>query len=185
MILLTLLSLIIVLLITIAPSFVRTDVSSFTLNQKLNLDKVLDANKSIELVFFGYSGCIDVCTPRLKKIASWYKNSQNRDKIQIRFLDISQPHEKDLPDRFAKSFHKESIGVYLNRQELREYTKAFNVYFSKALFDEYEYDHTTNIYILNKKRDETKVLKHIYTSYPYSFNEIELDIEEITRKTYE
>lgn len=164
--------------IMVLPSFFTKGISRIELKQNLDLGLVLDGVHDIELVFFGYAGCFDICTPRLEILSSWYSSlpEERRKKFTLRFMDISIPDNKSIPDSFAKTFNPDFKGVFLDKNILRVYTKAFNVYFSKALIDETEMDHTAHLYLLNKSK-EGKQLRYIYTAYPYDFNQIQSDIE--------
>ena len=166
--------------IMILPSFVTKGVSRIELNQELQLDLVLDEDNDIELVFFGYAGCSDICTPRLETISQWYTQLplDLKNRLGLKFLDLSVPKDKKLPDSFAKAFHQDFKGVYLEPSLLRNYTKAFSVYFSPSLMNETEIDHTSHLYLA--KRDKVnKKLRFIYTAYPYDFKQIQHDIQEL------
>lgn len=169
--------------IMVLPSFFTKGVSRIELRQDLDLDLVLDGDQEIELVFFGYAGCINICTPRLHDLGVWYSSLPQaaRQSFTLRFMDISDPEDDKLPDAFAKAFHPDFQGIYLDKDILRVYTKAFNVYFSKALLDETEMDHTTHLYLVKKSKD-TKQLRYIYTAYPYDLKQIRSDIEELVHE---
>lgn len=165
------------LLIAVSATFFNTQ-TRISIDQKIELDKVLSRDKKIEIIFFGYTGCIDICTPRLHYLSDMYKkfSKELQQKVDVVFIDISNPVEESLPDQFAKSFHKDFIGEYLHEKNVRNYTRAFSVYFSKSLFDETEYNHTTNLYIVTKK-DERKSIRYVYNTYPYDVDTIIQDIQ--------
>ena len=169
--------------IMILPSFATKGISRISLHQELQLPLILNDEKDIKLVFFGYAGCADICTPRLQDLASFYKElpTATKKRVGVEFLDISIPEDSALPNDFAKFFHKDFKGIYLNKKILRDYTKEFQVFFSQGLFNKKEFDHSTNLYII-KKTKKTKELRYIYTSYPFDFQQITLDIEELTNE---
>lgn len=166
--------------VTILPTFYTKGVSRISLKQDFNLDYVLDAQADTELVFFGYAGCRDICTPRLEELGKWYASlpKQTQDRLGLKFFDLSIPQDKTLPDSFAKAFHKDFQGVYLADNIIRVYTKAFSVYFSKSLMDDAQIDHTSHLYLV-KRDKEGKRLRFIYTAFPYNFKQIQFDIEEL------
>lgn len=172
--------LIISILIMIIPTFFTKGISRVSQNKELNLPLILDDEKDIMILFFGYSGCTDICTPRLYSIDKFYTSLSNetKKKVGVEFLDISIPYDKTLPSRFAQFFNPNFKGIYLSIDVLREYTRAFNVYFSQSLIDETEYDHTANLYLLKKTKNKKK-LRYTYYSYPYDFKQISLDIKEL------
>jgi protein SCO1 len=167
------------ILITIAPSFTSANLSRISVEEKIDLPLILDSNKEIALVFFGYSGCVNICTPRLEDIAVFYKtlDDATKQKIEINFLDISTPADKELPDQFAKAFHKDFKGIYLDRANIHAYTKAFKVYYARSLMESSEFDHSTHLYLVTKNGDD-KILRIMYIAYPFDFKQIASDIEE-------
>ncbi len=164
-------------LIMIIPTFFTKGISRVTLNKEISLPLILDDDKEVKLLFFGYSGCTDICTPRLYAIDKFYQtlNADMKQKVGVEFLDISVPQDNELPSRFAEFFNPDFKGIYLPNDVLREYTKEFDVFFSQSLIDETEYDHTANIYIVKKSQNK-KELRYVYNSYPYDFKQIRLDI---------
>ncbi len=170
-------------LVTILPSFYTKGVSRVELKQDLDLELVLDKSHDIELVFFGYAGCADICTPRLQDLGRWYSTLPQKfqKRMTLKFLDLSTPEDKGVPDVFAKAFHQNFQGVFLDDHILRVYTKAFSVYFSPSLMDENEMDHTAHLYLL-KRDKEGKELRFIYTAYPYDFRQIQSDIKALIRE---
>ena len=164
-------------LIMVIPTFFTKGISRVSLNKEVNLPLILDDEREVKLLFFGYSGCSDICTPRLQSINTFFEglDSNMKEQIGVEFLDISVPDDSNLPSRFAEYFNPSFKGIYLNKEVLREYTKPFDVYFSQSLFNNSEYDHTANIYIV-KKTQNKKELRYIYNSYPYDFKQIILDI---------
>jgi len=165
------------ILIMIIPTFFTKGVSRIALNKEVDLPLILNDDKDIGVLFFGYSGCSDICTPRLQSLNEFYKtlDRDTKQRVGVEFLDISVPSDNELPSRFAQFFNPDFKGIFLDNTVLREYTKIFNVYFSKSLIDEDEYDHTANIYILKRTQNKKK-LRYIYNSYPYDFEQINSDI---------
>lgn len=167
-------------LVMIAPSFATKGISRVELSQELQLPLILNDEKDIKLVFFGYAGCTDVCTPRLYDISVFYSslNEDTKKRLGVEFLDISIPKDETLPDTFAKFFNKNFKGIYLDKSILREYTKAFSVYFASGLLDKTEFDHSNNLYLIQKNKNK-KELRFIYHAYPFDFKQIRKDIEEL------
>lgn len=167
-------------LIVILPSIFTKGVSRIELKQNVDLELILDGSDDIELVFFGYSGCHTICAPRLQALAQWYVSLEEKEQknITIKFLDLSVPQDKTLPDSFAKAFHEDFKGVFLNSNILKTYTKTFQVYFSSSLFDSTKIDHTAHLYLV-KKDKQGKQLRFIYTAFPYDFKQMQLDIQEL------
>ncbi|WP_139064122.1 SCO family protein [Sulfurimonas gotlandica] len=168
------------ILIMIVPTFFTKGFSRTSLQKEFKLPLVLNDDKDIKLLFFGYSGCADICTPRMQDISTLYKslNSETTKRVGLEFLDISTPDDETLPNRFANFFNEDFKGIYLDKNTLRDYTKVFSVYFSKSLMDKTEYDHTANLYLIKRSKNK-KEIRYIYNSYPYNLHQIKLDIEEL------
>jgi len=118
------------------------------------------------LVFFGYVGCIDICTPRLNEISSVYKKlkKENID-VGVVFINTSKLQDSELSELFAKSFHKDFKGVYLEGEALNNLKKEFKVYSAPSFSKPDEIDHTSFLYLLKKVKSKY-YLKIIYTSVP-------------------
>jgi len=164
--------------IMIMPSFYTKGISRIELKQDLSLEHICEDKQAIELVFFGYAGCTDVCTPRLENLAQWYDtlSQETKEHVRVKFLDLSVPQDRTLPNTFAKAFHPDFKGVFLDDHILRVYTKTFSVYFSPSLMDDTRMEHTTNLYLV-KRDDKKKQLRYIYTAFPYDFAQIQSDIQ--------
>lgn len=170
-------------LVMILPTFMTKGISRVELHQELQLPLILNDEKDIKILFFGYAGCVDICTPRLQDLATFYAtlDEKTKKRVSLEFLDISRPADANLPDSFAKFFNNNFKGIYLDDTILRTYTKAFRVYFSQSLLDEKEFDHSANLYLVKKNKDK-KELRYIYSAYPFDFEQITLDIEELTNE---
>ena len=179
-IILPLLVILVSILVMIIPTFLTTGVSRITTSKEINLPLILNDEKDIKLIFFGYSGCSDICTPRLLSIAKFYRtlNKEIKNRVGVEFLDISIPNDETLPKRFAEFFNPSFKGIYLSKDTLRDYTKEFKVFFSQSLIDKTEYDHTVNLYLV-KKENNKKILRYIYNAFPFDYKQIKLDIKEL------
>jgi protein SCO1/2 len=163
-----------------APTLFTKNVSRIEINQNFELERILSDEKKVELLFFGYAGCADICSPRLASLAAFYEGLAPKTKsaLGLRFIDISSPGDKTLSQRFAEYFHKDFVGVYLEGGSLREYTKLFGVFFAPSLSEAMEFDHTAHLYLVGKKGNVKKI-HYVYSAYPYDFSQIQQDIEEL------
>ena len=169
--------------IIVLPNFFTNNTSRIQLHQNLELPLLLNDNKDIKLVFFGYTGCVSICTPRLEELSVFYESldAKTKKRVGIEFFDVSVPTESSLVHAFATAFHKDFKGIYLDDSQIRTYTKAFKVYFSPSLLDEDEFNHSTHLYLVKRSKN-TKELRFIYPSYPFNFKQIQLDIEELANE---
>ncbi|MFC2073830.1 SCO family protein [Campylobacterota bacterium] len=167
-------------LVVILPTFFTKGLSRVELQQDFQLDLILDKESDIELIFFGYAGCVNICTPRLESLGRWYSTLplETQERVGLKLLDLSVPQNRDLPDDFVKAFHEKFEGVFLDKDIIRVYTKAFSVYFATSMLDSSEVDHTAHLYLVKRGKEE-KQLRFIYTAFPYDFKQIQSDIQEL------
>ena len=114
-------------LVVILPTFFTKGLSRVELRQDFELDLILDKKNDIELIFFGYAGCINVCTPRLESLGKWYATlpKETQERVGLKLLDLSIPESKDLPNQFAKAFHEKFEGIFLNKDIILAYASGF------------------------------------------------------------
>lgn len=126
--------------------------------------------KKKTLVFFGYVGCTDICTPRMHEIASLvqqYKHESKRNDLDVLFINLDTMSTTEQADIFTKSFHQDFIGVTLPKNQLTRTTSMFNAYFSVSLGDKTKIDHTQHLYLVRKDANQNFYLRNIYTKVPY------------------
>ena len=147
---------------TIFPSF-----GYIKLDQKLESSHFKQYSAKNLLVFFGYVGCADICTPRLLELAKVYKDLEKKQvDVTVLFINLSPIKDVNAPALFAKSFHPEFKGLYLNQQQLKDVKLEFNVY-STALRENNQLDHSAFLYRL-EKNNNNYYLTRIYTQAPFS-----------------
>lgn len=98
------------------------------------------------------------------------------------FVDITAPADETLPMRFASYFNPSFRGIYLTRSEIKEYSRAFEVYFSPKLFDKDEYDHSADLYLLARDKEGRTIIAYIYNSYPYNAKKIANDLKALLER---
>lgn len=169
--------LLIILFISFSGNFIK-DAGVLKLDKKID-SKIFDEfeNKYI-FVFFGYVGCVDICTPRLRELSNIY-NLVKKEKIDINtlFVNMVDLKDKDLPQLFASSFNKEFKASNFNKEELYKIKDEFNVYNIPSLTKENEYNHTSFLFLLKKTIKNKYKLIRIYTQTPFNKEIILKDIK--------
>lgn len=162
-----------------APAFFTKNISRVELHQSFELERILSADENVELIFFGYAGCADICSPRLASLAAFYEElpQETKSHLGLLFIDVSSGQDAALSQRFAEYFHKDFKGLRLESASLHKYAKPFGVFFAPSLSEPLEFDHTAHLYLV-AKQENVKQIRYIYSSYPYDFKQIEEDIEE-------
>jgi protein SCO1/2 len=140
------------------------------IHKSIQMPEHTPALKKQALIFFGYVGCIDVCTPRLHEIAAivnQYEQQTSRRDLDVLFINIDAASATQEADTFAKAFHPNFTGVTLPKNELMKLTSMFNTYFSAGLRDKNEINHTQHLYLLRKDANQNHYLRNIYIKVPY------------------
>ena len=127
------------------------------------------------LVFFGYVGCADVCTPRLHELNEIYTQIDT-NKTAVVFINLAKVNDKDQPSLFAHYFNTNFYAPYLEKPISDELKSEFNVYFAPSLRSETDYDHSSFVYLLKKEGNDFK-LKSIYITTPLPKKEIINDLK--------
>ncbi|MDD2653362.1 MAG: SCO family protein [Sulfurimonas sp.] len=128
----------------------------------------IKSDKKFVLLFFGYFGCRDVCTPILEEMSKLYESKEFeelRESVDVIFVNLTPEVDSFQPDLFAKYFNNAFKGVYLSKGELFSMDRNFELYFARSLSDDTELNHTDNIYLI-KNNQNSKVLKSIYSTHP-------------------
>lgn len=156
-------------------------------NGKISIERDIKApflpysDKKFSLIFFGYYGCADVCTPFLQKLGTIYDSYEFKSykkEVDIYFINLNPEVKKHNPDEFAKYFNTDFKGIYLSKDEIMAIDREFGLYHTASLRDKNEINHTDNLYLLERNGIDLK-LKRIY--FNKSLNS-ELLIEDIKTK---
>ncbi len=137
-----------------------------SINREIKVPFLPYSEKKLSLLFFGYYGCSDVCTPFLEKLSTIYESdvfkSYKKD-VDIYFVNLNPAVKKHNPDEFAKYFNQNFQGIYLTHNEIMSIDREFGLYHTSSLRDKSKINHTDNLYLLEKSNGKFK-LKHIYFS---------------------
>ncbi len=172
------------ILVVIVPPFFSARMIQSKLEKELNLPLILNDDNNIQLIFFGYSHCADVCISRLIELSKFYNSldHKTRHKLGILFIDISSPADPEQSLHYAQTFNKDFKGLNLSNTLVRDYTRAFRVYSSHALLDKTQYNHNAYLYLVERK-SRKKWLRYIYKTVPYPFEKIKDHIKELIGET--
>ena len=157
--------------------FTKETKGSIEINKNIKAS-FIDSDKKVVLLFFGYVGCEDVCTPFLYQLNDFYKSKEFesiKEDVEILFVNLTPETEKFQADLFAKFFNDDFRGVYLSKKELLKVDRNFALYFSRDLSDKTQLNHTDYIYLIDNSK-ENKVLKSIYFIHPLNSEKLKNDI---------
>lgn len=137
------------------------------INKEIDTPYIKSEKKNI-LIYFGYVGCADICTPFLSQLSRLYESEEFKtlkEDTDVFFINLTPNITPDQPDLFAKFFNKNFKGIYLSKREVLNIDKNFGLFFSEDLQDATELNHTDYLYLVQTKSD-TKLLKSIYFTHP-------------------
>ena len=133
------------------------------INKEIQADFIQSDKKNI-LIYFGYVGCADICTPFLYKLSDLYESDTFKElqkDTDIFFVNLTPNTEPKQVDIFAKFFNQNFKSVYLSKRELLQLDRTFDLFFSDDLSETTELNHTDYLYLI----DNTKKLKHLKSIY--------------------
>lgn len=155
-------------------------------NSKLVINKEIDSHilDSIQasniVLFFGYVGCTDVCTPLLHELNAMYSSAafeELQGSTAIVFVNLIPESKPDQAQLFASFFNNKFIGLHLNKQELYSIDRKFSLFYSPSISDKNELSHSDSIYLL-KKKDTRLILENIYMTHPFNAMQLIQDIKD-------
>jgi protein SCO1/2 len=162
--------------------FAQQTTGKIMINKPINAPYLKDTNKDLTLIFFGYVGCVRVCTPILHQLDDLYDSSAFaplKPFVGVSFINLMPELGTNQPQAFAESFNPQFEGVYLTQKELMGIDREFSVFFSKSLSEKGEIDHSDHLYLIEREKSGTVVLKNIYTTHPINKALIVSDIQKL------
>ena len=167
-----------ILFIIFIPSFYSNNTAGkFEKEVDINLQFLEKEEKPIVLIFFGYVGCTDVCTPALHQLNEIYKKIDSKN-VSLYFINLLTSADPQSVDAFAKSFNPAFKGVYLNQKEIDTVITKLNVMSVPSLLDKNVIDHSAFLHLFEKE-DGAYKQKYIYTTSPFDMDYIIKDITKI------
>ncbi|HYD32353.1 MAG TPA: SCO family protein [Azospirillaceae bacterium] len=119
----------------------------------------------LQLVYFGYTFCPDVCPTELSTMAQALDRlGADADKIQPLFITIDP--QRDTVTQLAAYtplFHPQMIGLTGSPEQVAAAARAFRVYYAKAKTDEsghYAMDHSSFVYLMGPDGHFLTVFPH-------------------------
>lgn len=144
------------------------------MDEEISLPFIIEKNKKVVLIYFGYLGCQTICTPSLKEIAEIYKEVDKADDVVFYFIDISK-ESGDL-DAFVHYFHQDFRGLHLSHESRQTLMKDLRAYSSDSLRGDGEMSHTGYLYLIGQEQKKFS-LRAMYFTRPFDIKSIVKDIK--------
>lgn len=131
---------------------------NFELTSKENIFKFETVAKPLNLIYFGYTKCPDVCPMSLSFAAQAFQKLNASELQKVQFIFISVDHENETSEnalKYARQFHDSFLGTTGNEQSIDATVKLFGAgYFlekNPKSYIGYSITHTDRIYFTNTK----------------------------------
>lgn len=121
--------------------------------------------KKVNLLFFGYTLCPDICPVSLNKIKKAVKGLGDKEK-DVRVFFVSVDPERDKPEKlktYLSFFELDSIGLTGKKEEIDPVVKSFQATYQINQSDSkagYLIDHTSIIYLVDDKGKIRYMFRH-------------------------
>lgn len=141
------------------PEFLATDITGAEFARDFSLvdhngqtRTLADFRGKVVAVFFGYTHCPDVCPTTLSDFAAALRQlGPDAERVQVIFVTVDP--ERDTPEllrQFVPAFNPSFLGMYSDRETLRQLAKEFKVVYQKTAVkapDDYLIDHSAGTYV--------------------------------------
>ncbi len=127
----------------------------FTLTQDGQHFALASLRGQVVLLYFGYTGCPDICPTSLAAIAQALRQLDAEPEGAVRGLFVSVDPERDTPERleaYAHFFHPAILGVSGTQEELVAVSAQYGVAWRRVESGSamgYLIDHSSNIYLID------------------------------------
>ncbi|APW64781.1 MULTISPECIES: SCO family protein [Arcobacteraceae] len=145
----------------------------------VNFKFLKEEKKDIAILYFGYTGCSNICIIALNQLNNLYKTIDKK-RVSVYFINLLTNADKNLTNDYVKSFNKDFTALNFSKQELFKITTKLKVNFAPSLLNKEEINHTGFLYLF-QKNDKGYKQKYVYTNTPYDIDLIKKDINKILK----
>lgn len=108
------------------------------------------------LVFFGYPGCRDICSPVLLHLQKIYESCANPQQLAVVFVNLWEDMTTSETQQYVQFFHKDFIGLAFSN----ELNQSFGVW--KIPQPNEQLIHSDYIYLLENKQNNQWIMKELF-----------------------
>ncbi|WP_144629770.1 SCO family protein [Bordetella genomosp. 13] len=150
------------------PTFKGSDITGTHLGKDLALTDhngkprtLKDFAGKVQVVFFGFTQCPDVCPTSLVELSEVMKKlGADADRVQVLLVTVDP--ERDTPDvlkQYVTSFDPRFLSLTGDAEQIRKAAASFKAYYAKVPRKDGDYtmDHTAAFYLMDGK-GEARVL---------------------------
>lgn len=136
-------------------------------NGKVSLS---DFKGKVVVVYFGFVGCSQVCPLSMRTLQKTLDSMQPEKMENVQVILVSIDGENDSYarlEKYAKSFHKNIIGITGSREEIDQVIDEYGAYYSKNQLEESDpgraYRHSSRYFIINRQGELVDAMRHSST----------------------
>lgn len=121
-----------------------------------------DSNHEMEIVFFGYVGCPEVCPTALAQMSKVLEavNTDGEVAVGAVFVDINAGSRHQHPaQRYAQQFSPGIQGVSVSPDELKRLSEEFRLRFTQSDAGGGEIFHTDHFFLLKRHEEGWKIVR--------------------------
>ena len=118
----------------------------------------------VQILYFGYLSCPDVCPTELQVMADTLDRLENQA-LEVQALFVTIDPERDLPPllgEYTAAFDKRILGLTGTEEQIKEMSRLFRVYYGKVdnknNSKDYIIDHSNLIYITDRKGQVSEII---------------------------
>lgn len=118
----------------------------------------------VQLVFFGFAQCPDVCPTSLSELSEAMKLlGPDADRVQVLLVTVDP--ERDTPDllrQYLSAFDPRFLGLTGTPEQVRQAASSFKAFYSKVPRPggDYTMDHSASFYLLDRNGDARVLLSN-------------------------
>lgn len=87
-----------------------------------------DFDGAMQLLFFGYTRCPDVCPLTLAKLATTYRSLDEPSDLRVVMVTVDPEHDTpEVVQRYAAGFHPDFVGFSGSQQQIATAAKRFYI----------------------------------------------------------
>lgn len=135
------------------------------IDRKIDAEALKGFDQKIVLLFFGYVGCRDVCTPMLNDIARIYRKIPKNLDVKVLFVNVDPRADALQEDQFAGFFQDDFSALHVSDAMRQRLMRECDVYATESMSEQGAFDHTSYLFAL-KRHDDGYHLRRIFIHAP-------------------
>lgn len=143
------------------------------LDKELNVGFLEQQGNDNALVFFGFTGCKNVCPLTMAKLRQLLDSQQNSALWpQVLFVDIDENSTTEQAAKFAQQFHPAFAGLHIESEQLKKMSAMFGLNIKQQ---KDQIVHMGKTYLLQRKAQQWRLVK-VYNANSFSVKTLQKEL---------